>query len=173
MTSGVLLNGGLDSSTKETGFVIEQKTLGLSEAQTVIDAVMAECKRVGHPALAICVVDKQAELIAFVRMDGRSQRFGKAAHRKAYSAAVFERDTEGIITFWARQEAEGHRGPNDWGDPMLTTLPGGYVVRYNGEIVGALSVAGGASGDADTPPSDRYFAEIGVRSLGDGYTHTA
>ena len=153
--------------------LIEQKLLGLIEAQCVIDGVIAECKRVNHPALAIVVVDKHAEVVAWVRMDGRSSRFGKAAHRKAYSAALFERDTDGIITFWARQELEGHRGPADWGDPMLTTLPGGYVVRYEGDIVGAIGIAGGASGDANTPPSDRYFAEVAVRSLGEGYTHSA
>ena len=153
--------------------MIEQKTLGLPEAQTAIDAVIAECKKVHHPAVAIVVVDKQAEIIAWVRMDGRSQRFGKAAHRKAYSAAVFERDTDGIIAFWARQELEGHRGPLDWGDSMLTTLPGGYVVRFNDEIVGAIAVAGGLGGDAHTIASDRYFAEVAVRSLGEGFTHTA
>jgi uncharacterized protein GlcG (DUF336 family) len=147
--------------------------LGLSEAQCVIDAVMAECKKVNHPAVCIVVVDKHADVIAWVRMDGRSQRFGKAAYRKAYSAATFERDTDGIITFWARQEKDGHRGPHDWGDPMLTTLPGGYVIRYQGDIVGAVGVSGGLSGGTEVPASDHYFAELAVRSLGEGYTHTA
>lgn len=153
--------------------MIEQRSLGLSEAQCIINAVIAECERANHPGLCVVVVDKQAEVIAWVRMDGRSQRFGKAAYRKAYSAATFERDTDGIITFWARQEAEGHRGPHDWGDPMLTTLPGGYVIRYQGDIVGAVGVSGGLGGDSETPASDRYFAEAAVRSLGEEYSHTA
>lgn len=153
--------------------MLVQRTIGLSEAQHVVEAVIAECEKVDHPAVAIVVMDKHADVVAWVRMDGRSQRFGKAAYRKAYSAAVFERDTDGIMAFWARQEEDGHRGPHDWGDPMLTTLPGGYVIHYLGEVVGSVGVAGGKSGDPDTPASDRYFAEVAVRSLGEGYSHSA
>jgi len=56
---------------------------------------------------------------------------------------------------------------------MLTTLPGGYVIQYLGEVVGSVGVAGGKSGDPETPASDRYLAEVAIRSLGEGYSHSA
>ena len=37
-------------------------------------------------------MDKYGEIIAAAKMDNRSSRFFKAAYRKCYSAALFERD---------------------------------------------------------------------------------
>jgi uncharacterized protein GlcG (DUF336 family) len=102
-------------------------------------------------------------------MDGMAPRFFRAAHRKAYTAAVMERDTAGVLEFWNRQESAGHRGPHDWNDSMLTTLPGGYVVRCGTKIVGGIGISGG-SGPAY---HDDYFAEIAISALGDGFRHTA
>jgi hypothetical protein len=79
-----------------------------------------------------------------------------------------ERDTAGVMEFWNRQEAAGHRGPHDWNDPMLTTLPGGYVVKHGTKIVGAIGISGGSPGEYD----DEYFAGIAVKALGDDFRHT-
>ena len=143
-----------------------QKTLGLEEAQRVVDAVIGHATKENHVGIAVVVVDKAGEIIASARMDGRSQRFGKAAHRKAYSAALFERDTPGIIKFWNQQEKEGHRGPHDWNDPMATTLPGGLVVAHGDDVVGAIGVAGG-----NAQIGDPEFAEIAFAALGEGFHH--
>ena len=150
--------------------MLVQRSLGLKDARRVIDAVIAHAESKNWN-VAVVVVDRTGELIATARMDGRSPRFGKAAHRKAYTAAVFEMDTNGVIKFWDRQAAEGHRGPSDWNDPMFTTLPGGLCVVYDGKVVGAVSVAGGGGkpGDGTT---DWEFAEIAFQALGPGFTHT-
>jgi glc operon protein GlcG len=150
--------------------MLVQRSLGLDDALRVISTVIEEAKRKNW-RIAVCVVDRTGELIACARMDGRAARFLKAAHRKAYSAAIFEMDTNGIIKFWNRQEEEGHRGPHDWNDPMLTTLPGGICVVHEGKVVGAVSVAGGGGqpGDGTT---DWEFAEIAFQALGPGFTHT-
>jgi uncharacterized protein GlcG (DUF336 family) len=120
------------------------------------------------PGVAVAVVDKEGELITGARMDGMAARFWRAAHRKAYTAAVMERDTSGVMAFWNQQLSRGHRGPHDWNDPMLTTLPGGYVVRYGTRIVGGIGISGG-SGNRD----DDHFAEIAIAALGDGFRHTS
>ncbi len=148
--------------------MLVQRSLGLDDAQRVIDAVIADAKAKGR-RIAVAVVDRSGELIACARMDGRAPRFIKAAHRKAYSAAVFEMDTSGIVKFWNRQEAEGHRGPADWNDPMLTTLAGGICVVHDGKVVGAVAVAGGGGSEGTT---DWDFAEVAFRALGPGFTHS-
>src|SRR5918992_56020 len=107
---------------------IEYRVLSLDEAQRMIEAAMAYVRTEGLPPMAIVVVDKAGKMIAGARMDGVAARYVDAAHRKAYSAAVFERDTAGIIDFWDNQARQGHKGPADWNDPMVTTLPGGFVV---------------------------------------------
>ena len=152
----------------------DKTTLDLAEALRAVTAAIRAAEHVGSlgprtwPGIAVTVVDKEGELIAGARMDGMAPRFFRAAHRKAYTAAVMERDTAGVMEFWNRQEAAGHRGPHDWNDPMLTTLPGGYVVKYGTKIVGAVGVSGGSPGAYD----DEYFADTALRALGAGFRHT-
>jgi uncharacterized protein GlcG (DUF336 family) len=148
--------------------VLRHKTLTLDEAMRVITAVVAHAKKIEHIGVCCCVVDKQGELIAGVKMDNRVPRFFKAAHRKAYSAAKFERDTSAVIDLHRTSEATGRYGPYDWDDPMLTSLPGGYVVVDAEEnVLGAISVAGGTGGEG----SDWAFIKIGFAALGEGYHH--
>jgi len=147
-------------------------TLGLDEALRAVSAAIAAARDAGPrtwPGIAVAVVDKEGELIAGARMDGMATRFFRAAHRKAYTAAVMERDTAGVMEFWNRQESAGHRGPHDWNDPMLTTLPGGYLVKHGTRIVGAIGISGGSSGEFN----DVHFAEIALTALGDEFHHAA
>lgn len=146
--------------------MIEQKTLSLDQAQHVIDTVIRKAVEIGHRGIAVCVVDKAAQIIACARMNNMNPRYGKAAHRKAYTAAVFERDTNGVMKFWNQQGAEGHRGASDWNDSMLTTLPGGLCVLHDKEVVGGIAVAGG-----NEHFNDWQFAEVAIQALGEGYRH--
>ena len=146
-------------------------TLGLDEGLKIVNAVVEVARAAGRrtwPGVAVAVVDKQGELIAAARMDGMAPRFVRAAHRKAYTAAVMERDTAGVMEFFNRQESAGHRGPHDWNDTMLTTLPGGYVVKCRTQVVGGIGVSGGSGSEFP----DGYFADIAIRALGDGFRHT-
>jgi uncharacterized protein GlcG (DUF336 family) len=147
--------------------MISQRTLTLREALRVINAVVEFAEKNNHVGIACVVLDKDAEMIAGVKMDGRVSRFFKAAHRKAYAAAVFERDTSAVVEMHDEMEARGTRGPYDWNDPMLTTLPGGYVVvDENENVLGSISVAGGGGGI-----SDWEFADVGFAALGEGFHH--
>ena len=148
--------------------MLVQRSLGLDEAQRVITAV-TEYARSKSWNVAVVVVDRTGEMIACGRMDGRSPRFLKAAHRKAYTAAVFEMDTAGVLKFWKRQEERGHRGPADWNDSMLTSLPGGCCIVHDGKVVGAIAVAGGGG---DPGVTDHDFSEVAFQALGPGFTHT-
>ncbi len=148
--------------------MLVQCSLGLDEATRVVKDT-AEYAKQKNWKIAVVVVDRTGEIVASARMDGRAPRFLKAAHRKAYTAATFEMDTDGLIKFWGRQEAEGHRGPSDWNDPMLTTLPGGICVVHQGKVVGAIGVAGGGGGEG---VRDWDFAEVAFRALGSGFEHS-
>jgi glc operon protein GlcG len=151
--------------------MLAQRSLGLDDAQRAINAVV-DYARSKNWRIAVVVVDRTGELIGCARMDGRAPRFLKAAHRKAYTAAVFEMDTNGVMKFWKRQEDDGHRGPADWNDPMLTTLPGGLCVVHDGKVVGALAVSGGGSSGSIGGTSDWDFAEVAFQALGPGFSHS-
>ncbi|HEV7665938.1 MAG TPA: heme-binding protein [Chloroflexota bacterium] len=151
--------------------MLVQRTLDLDDAQRAIAGVLDYAKQKSW-RIAVVVVDRTGELLACARMDGRAPRFLKAAHRKAYTAAVFEMDTNGVMKFWKRQEDEGHRGPHDWNDPLLTTLPGGLCVIHDGKVVGAIAVSGGAATGSSGGTSDWDFAEVAFAALGPGFTHS-
>lgn len=146
----------------------ELKSLGLDEATRIIDSVVAHARNGGYRGVAVVVVDRGAEIIGALRMDGLAGRYFDSAHRKAYTAARMERDTAAVRDFWQEQASRGHQGPSDWNDPMLTTLPGGLAIVFEQEVIGGLGVAGGGvSGDF----SDDAFALAGLRALGEGFSH--
>jgi uncharacterized protein GlcG (DUF336 family) len=146
--------------------MLTQHTLSLEQALSVIQKAVNYAREKEHIGIACVVMNKDAEVIASAKMDNRSSRFYKAAYRKAYSAAVFERDTSAIVDLHEESMKHGHRGPREWNDSMLTTLPGGYVVLHGDEVVGAVGVAGGGG-----TISDWEFADIAFGALGEGFSH--
>ena len=148
--------------------MIEMRSLNLDSAQQAVSAVL-EAGRSKNRKVAIVVVDKFGDLLACARMDGLAGRYVKPAHRKAYTAAVFERATLGLMTWWKENEARGHQGPQDWNDPMLTTLPGGFVVVHGDQVVGGIGNSGGANGTPGLEDVD--FAELALAALGSRFRH--
>jgi uncharacterized protein GlcG (DUF336 family) len=145
----------------------DYNTLNHDEAQKMVGTAIEHVKSAGLPPIAVVVVDRAGEILAAARMDKVHPRYFKAAHRKAYTGAIFERGPPGMNEMWSRQEGEGHKGPSDWNDPMLTTLPGGFCVINNGEgrpeVVGGIGVAG------DEEADEAAIAEVAVRALGEHF----
>jgi uncharacterized protein GlcG (DUF336 family) len=118
-------------------------------ARAAIDAIVAASRAAGG-AMAIAVVDDHGDLIAAHRMDGCRPRSMRMSHRKAYSAAVMDRDTTVF------QEDVLSRGIQlfSYGDPMLSSLPGGAVVRApGGATIGGIGVTGTLK-NQDVPLAD-------------------
>jgi glc operon protein GlcG len=152
---------------------LEYNVLGLEDARRMIDAAITYAEKNGMPPISVVVVDKVGEVIASARMDGCSPLYLKAAHRKAYSSAAFERDTSGIIDFWEGQARNGHKGPMDWNDSMVTTLPGGFCICHGnkGGPFGSYDVVGGLGVAAEEPTDEWAIAEAGLAALGEGFRH--
>ncbi len=152
---------------------LEYDVLSLEEAQRLVGAAITHVEKNNLPPIAVVVVDKAGEIIASARMDGVSPLYIKAAHRKAYSSAAFERDTPGLIDFWDGQARNGHKGPMDWNDTMLTTLPGGLVVcnGHKGGPYGGFDVVGGSGVAAETETDEGAIAEVAVQALGGEFRH--
>lgn len=104
--------------------VLELQTLGIEDAEKAIAAGVAMARRYGRP-MAFVVADREGEPIATLRMDGAAARNMRQALRKAKTAAIMARNT---LAF--KRDLEERNGSlPEWGDPMLTTLQGGYVVK--------------------------------------------
>ncbi len=147
--------------------MLEETRLGVDEALSAITAVREKATEEERP-LAVAVVDKSGELISALRMDGLAPRFLNGAIRKAYTAAIFERDTTALRQWW--QDVESSQ--LDWNDPMISTLAGGLVVVSGKNVVGGIGVSGGTQAKAPGGPiRDVDAAEVGLNAMGLSLTH--
>lgn len=135
--------------------MLEQRSLGWDEAQRAIAAVF-EAAAANGTVMSVAVVDNHGDLIACGRMDGSHARVLKHSIRKAYTAAIMGRDT---LAF-KRDLYERDGNLDEWGDPTLTTLQGGLVVKSDSQVVGGLGVGGSSL------RQDEEVARVGLRAMG-------
>jgi uncharacterized protein GlcG (DUF336 family) len=129
--------------------------ISFARARAAIDAVVAACEAAGF-TVAVAVVDDHGDLVAAQRMDGCRPRSMRMTQRKAYTAAVMDRNTS---AFHAELDAT-HRQIGYYGDAMLCGLPGGVVVRdAGGRTMGAIGVTGNAKN------RDEELAATGIPAL--------
>jgi glc operon protein GlcG len=109
-------------------------TLDQAGAQTFLQAARESAQRRNAPS-AIAVVDPAGDLLAFQRMDGVRPASAELAIEKARTAARLQRPTADI-------EDNINRGRTAFVTAGIAALYGGVPIRVNGEVVGAVGVAG-------------------------------
>ena len=109
-------------------------TLDQAGAQTVLQAAKKEAQQRNAPS-AIAVVDPAGDLLAFQRMDGVRPASAELAIEKARTAARLRRPTAEI-------EDAINKGRTAFVTAGIAALRGGMPIRVNGEVVGAVGVAG-------------------------------
>lgn len=111
---------------------------------------MNECQGTHESPVAMAVVCPAGEVVAALRMDGVASRIMAIALAKAYSAAWRESSTLALKNFL---ETEG-LPLADFGNPRLTSMPGGVPVRVDGRTLGAVG------GSGSPPAEDNRLAEL-------------
>ena len=110
-------------------------------AQAVLQSARKSAQQRNAPS-AIAVVDPAGDLLAFQRMDGVRPASADLAIQKARTAARLQRPTAEI-------EDNINQGRTAFVTAEIMALRGGMPVRVNGEVVGAVGVAG-LSKETDT-----------------------
>jgi glc operon protein GlcG len=113
---------------------IRQLALDQAGAQTILQAAKESAQRRNAP-VAIAVVDPAGDLLAFQRMDQVRPASADLAIGKARTAARLQRPTAEI-------EDNINHGRTAFVTADIMALRGGMPIRVNGEIVGAVGVAG-------------------------------
>src|SRR5258707_7460279 len=113
---------------------INVMVLDQAGAQTVLQAAKASAQQRNAPS-AIAVVDPAGDLLAFQRMDGVRPASADLAIEKARTAARLRRPTAEI-------EDNINQGRTAFVTAGIAALRGGMPIRVNGEVVGAVGVAG-------------------------------
>ncbi len=117
--------------------VVTKHSISSELAQKMVDAAVAKARELGVTE-NVAILDDGGNLKAFRRMDGASIPTIEIAQNKAYTA-LFGISTQDFFNFIQ-------------GDPaLLAGIPtlarvaawgGGFPIKVNGEIVGAIGVSG-------------------------------
>src|ERR1700726_2358777 len=117
--------------------VVKKYSISSELAQKMVDRAMAKARELGVSE-NVAILDDGGNLKAFSRMDGASIPTIEIAQNKAYTA-LFGVSTQDFFNFIQ-------------GDPsLLAGLPtlarvaawgGGFLIKVDGEIVGAIGVSG-------------------------------
>ena len=134
---------------------ISVTVLNQAGAQTVLQAAKESAQRRNAPS-AIAVVDFAGDLLAFQRMDNVRSASADLAIEKARTAARLQRPT-------AETEDSINQGRTAFVTADIMALRGGVPLRVNGEIVGAVGVAG-SNKDADTEIAETAAAALSASS---------
>src|ERR1700692_3206052 len=113
---------------------ISKLTLDQAGAQTVLQAARETAQRQNAPS-AIAVVDRAGDLLAFQRMDRVRPASAYLAIEKARTGAGVQRPTAEI-------EDNINHGRTAFVTADIMALRGGMPIRVNGEVVGAVGIAG-------------------------------
>ncbi|MBX7081854.1 MAG: heme-binding protein [Nannocystaceae bacterium] len=142
------------SERKAAPKLVVRHALSLSAAQTAVDAVLAEAKRLGTTGV-VAIVDEGGDTLALARIDGTFAAGARISTGKARTAVQFKKPTR----FFEELIKKGRT-------PMValddfTPLQGGLPIVIDGEVVGGIGVSGAASAQ-----QDEDLASAGVRALG-------
>jgi uncharacterized protein GlcG (DUF336 family) len=134
---------------------VMKRSISSEAAYAVIEAAQRKAQVMGV-AMVIAVVDESGVLKAFSRMDGAPLLSVEIAKDKAYTAAGFGLATHEWFDFIKNDAPLLHGIPNV---PRLIVFGGGYPLRVDGQMIGAVGTSGGHYSQ------DMEVAEAGVAAL--------
>lgn len=129
----------------------EARNLTYEGSRAVLDAAIAEARRIGAP-MCISVVDLGGNLLTFARMDGSKALSVISATNKAVTAAMSAAPTGGA-------HADVELQVSMASDLRWTNLVGGLPIKVGGHVVGAI---GSGSG---TGPQDLQVSRAGAAAI--------
>lgn len=141
--------------TSAHGQTVKVLRLDQAGAQRVLQAAETTAQQRNAPS-AVAVVDPAGDLLAFQRMDGVRPASVDLAIGKARTAARLQRPTVEI-------EDSINRGRTAFVTTGVMALRGGMPIRVNGEVVGAVGVAG-LSKETDTDIANTAAAVLSPSS---------
>lgn len=132
---------------------VTRPTLPGAAARRLVDAAVAEAASMAVP-VTVVVVDESGVLKEMRRMDGAPLVSVQTALNKAFAAAAIGMAPD---DFYAAIEPDGAAVASFAARPGLALIAGGLPVLADGQVAGAIGVAGAMTG-AD----DRRIAEAAV-----------
>ncbi len=114
---------------------IDIPTVAYETAAQVVSVAITEGTKTGV-AVSVAVVDLGLNLVAFGKADGATAHSVETSRRKANTAASTKKETGWMS---ADLELKLPLGANN----LLTNIPGGHPIIFDGKVVGGFGIAGG------------------------------
>lgn len=135
-------------------------TVSYDQGVAALAAAIAKAEEIGSPS-SIAVIDSGRELVAFARMDRALLASVAISQAKAYTARSLNSATKDV-SGWAQPGGPlyGIETAHLAAGRALVTFGGGVPIVVDGEVVGAIGVAGGS------PDQDHEVASAGAAALG-------
>ena len=127
--------------------LIQKHTLTLEAAKCLIAFAILKAKELGVGG-AIAVVDDGGHLICLERIDGTMAAAANIAIGKAATAIGFKRPGA-VLEQTITTQRPAMQILNSVTPAPFVPLKGSYPIEINGEIVGAIAVAGAVNGEND------------------------
>ena len=137
--------------------VVAVSHISLEAAQQAAAATLRKCQADGH-GVSVTVTDAAGVTVITARADGAGPHTLDSSRRKAYTAASLRQPTQALAELAAGSASLA--GLHDMNDSILL-LGGGFPIKLNGTIVGAIGV-GGAPG----AKLDEACARAGLSAIG-------
>jgi glc operon protein GlcG len=128
-------------------------TLSAEVSRHLIDAAVSEAARRSVP-VTVVTVDESGVVKALHRMDGAPLVSIQTAQNKAYAASAIGMATD---DFYSAIEPDGAAVASFAARPGLALIGGGLPLLADGQVAGAIGVAGAMTAD-----EDRQIAEAAV-----------
>lgn len=130
-------------------------TIANELASEIVAAAAAKATEMGCD-MCIAITDPSGVLMQFLRMDGAALLSVEISQNKAYTAASFGMATHEWFEF-IKDDAPLLHGITH--TPRLVVFGGGYPIKVNGAVIGAIGVSGGHYNQ------DMQVAEAGLAVL--------
>jgi uncharacterized protein GlcG (DUF336 family) len=132
-------------------------TLSAAQARRIVDDAVTEAMATAV-LVSVAVVDESGVIKEFKRMDGAPLVSVQTAMKKAYAAAAMGMPPDEFFTVIESDPAAVASFAHH---PRLSFVAGGLPVVVNGDVAGAVGVAGAMTG-----VEDRRIAEVAVNGAG-------
>lgn len=134
-------------------------TITLENAQAMIATAFAKAGDLGLAPLTVVVLDAGGHVKALARGDGTSTLRPDIATGKAYGAIAMGLGSRSIFKR-AQEQPFFVQAMNSLAKGSLVPVPGGVLVRQDGNIIGAVGITG------DTSDNDEICAITAIEAAG-------
>ena len=118
---------------------IVKRSIDSKTAEAAVAGAAAKARELGL-RMCVAVTDESGDLKAFHRMDGAPKLSIEIAENKAYTSAAYSLPTHVWHDFIKDDPPLLHGIVHT---PRLVVFGGGYPIKENGEVIGAIGLSGG------------------------------